>query len=129
LVLARCREMGIPNRPPQAGLSPHMTAGLADRDDTLPADGHVAASGGDHSTSWANWVFVAVEAAAFVYYLALARRTWFFADEWEFLSGRGLGVHDLLHAHYGHWTAVPIVVYRVMWWAVGLRSYLPYVAL
>lgn len=59
----------------------------------------------------------------------LARRLWFFADEWEFLSGRGAGAHDLLRAHYGHWVALPLLVYRALWWAVGLRSYLPYAGL
>jgi hypothetical protein len=73
--------------------------------------------------------FAAVEAGAFVYYLALGRTQWFFADEWEFLSARGLNVHDLLRAHYGHWVAVPIVVYRMLWELVGLRSYVPYVGL
>jgi hypothetical protein len=105
-----------------------MTSELAERDFT-PSERQHHAGDPEPSGTWALRGFVAVEAAAFVYYLALSRRTWFFADEWEFLSGRGLGVHDLLRAHYGHWTAVPIVVYRVMWWAVGLRSYLPYVAL
>ena len=57
------------------------------------------------------------------------RTQWFFADEWEFLSARGVNVHDLLRPHYGHWVAVPIVAYRMLWQVVGLRSYLPYVGL
>jgi len=72
-------------------------------------------------------VFGIVEVAACAYYLVLARTQWFFADEWEFLSGRGADPSDLLHSHYGHWVAVPIVVYRLLWYVVGLRSYLPYV--
>ncbi len=76
---------------------------------------------------WSLPVFALVEAGAFVFYLVLARTQWFFADEWEFLSGRGLNPSDLLRAHYGHWVAAPIVVYRVLWEVVGLRSYLPYV--
>ena len=40
-----------------------------------------------------------------------------------------MGVHDLLRAHYGHWIALPLLVYRALWWAVGLRSYLPYAGL
>ena len=78
---------------------------------------------------WSLPAFALVETGAFVFYLALARTQWFFADEWEFLSGRGLNPSDLLRSHYGHWVAVPIVVYRVLWDVVGLRSYLPYVAL
>jgi hypothetical protein len=72
-------------------------------------------------------MFATVEGIAFVYYLALAHTQWFFADEWEFLAGRGFNIHDLLRAHYGHWVAIPIVIYRVLWELVGLRSYLPYV--
>jgi len=72
-------------------------------------------------------VFVLVETGAFVFYLVLARTQWFFADEWEFLASRGLNRGDLLRAHFGHWVAVPIVVYRVLWAVLGLRSYLPYV--
>jgi hypothetical protein len=66
---------------------------------------------------------------AFAYYLVLARRLWFFADEWEFLAHRGAGMHDLMRAHYGHWVALPLLVYRALWWVVGLRSYLPYAGL
>jgi hypothetical protein len=102
-----------------------MTSGLTEHGITL---GGQHLDDGDRNRA-AVWVFVAVEAAALVYYLALSRREWFFGDEWEFLSGRGLGVHDLLSPHYTHWTALPIVIYRLMYWVVGLRSYLPYVAL
>ncbi len=77
----------------------------------------------------AGVVFALVEAGAFVFYLLVARTQWFFADEWEFLSARGLNPGDLLRAHFGHFVAVPIVVYRVLWATVGLRSYLPYVGL
>ena len=73
--------------------------------------------------------FALVEVGAFAYYLVLARTQWFFADEWEFLAARGLNRGDLMRAHFGHWVAVPIVVYRVLWAAVGLRSYVPYVGL
>ena len=71
-------------------------------------------------------VFGIVEGAAFAYYLVLARSQWFFSDEWDFLASRGLNAHDLLRAHYGHWVAVPLLVYRVLWAIVGLHSYLPY---
>ena len=82
---------------------------------------------GGGRTRAALTAFGAVELGALVYYVALARSQWFFADEWEFLSARGIRPGDLLDAHYGHWVAVPVVVYRVLWQLVGLRSYLPYV--
>jgi hypothetical protein len=78
---------------------------------------------------WAFLAFVAVALAAFAFYIALGRRQWFFADEWEFLSNRSIGGGDLLRSHYGHWVAVPIVVYRFLWQVVGLRSYAPYIGL
>jgi hypothetical protein len=34
-----------------------------------------------------------------------------------------------MRAHYGHWVALPLLAYRALWWAVGLRSYLPYAGL
>jgi hypothetical protein len=70
--------------------------------------------------------FVVVEIAGFVFYVIAARKIWFFRDDWDFLSGRGLNVSDLLRQHGGHLVALPLVVFRVMYDLVGLRSYLPY---
>lgn len=77
----------------------------------------------------ALWAFVVIAFIASAYYFALARRQWFYADEWDFLARRTLSPHFLVAPHFGHWAAVPIVVYRVLWELVGLRSYLPYVGL
>jgi hypothetical protein len=77
----------------------------------------------------ALWAFAAVEAGALVYYSVLARGQWFFADEWDFLANRSLNPKSLLLPHQGHWSTVPIVVYRVLWQLFGLRTYTPYVAL
>ncbi|MGH9027414.1 MAG: hypothetical protein ACRDWD_15055, partial [Acidimicrobiia bacterium] len=72
-------------------------------------------------------VFVAVAAGALVVERVLGRFRWFFRDEWEFLANRDLGdVSDLLRPHNEHWSTAPIVVFRGLWWLVGLRSYLPY---
>ncbi len=73
--------------------------------------------------------FVAIELGALVYYSVLARGQWFFADEWDFLAHRSLSPNSLLAPHQGHWTTVPIVVYRILWQLIGLRSYMPYVGL
>jgi hypothetical protein len=83
----------------------------------------------DARKRWAVWTFAGVEVGAFAFYLALGRTQWFFADEWEFLSARGVSFHDLVRSHYGHWVPVPIVAYRVLWQVAGLRSYVPYVGL
>jgi hypothetical protein len=74
-------------------------------------------------------VFALVEVVAFVYWMVLARREWFFDDEWDFIAARRIGsLHDLFASHYGHWSTAPIVVYRLLWTLFGLRSYLPYLA-
>jgi hypothetical protein len=71
--------------------------------------------------------FAAVGVVSSVFYLVVGRRLWFFNDEWDFLAGRSLGdVHGLFTPHNGHWVTLPIIFYRLMWWVVGLRSYLPY---
>ena len=102
---------------------------VAESERPTPDDENISEPRVDLSERAAFWSFAAVEAGAFVFYLVLARSEWFFLDEWDFVAGRGVGVRDLLRAHVGHWVALPIVVYRVLWWAVGLRSYLPYAAM
>jgi hypothetical protein len=86
--------------------------------------------GGLDSARVALVVFALVEAVAGVLWFVTARRQWFQADEWDFLAGRTAGdLGDLFRDHYGHWSTLPILVYRCLWWVVGLRSYLPYLAL
>ena len=54
---------------------------------------------------------------------------WFSADEWEFFNNRMNGWGEVLFlAHNEHWSTVPILVYRALFAAFGLRSYLPYAA-
>ena len=78
----------------------------------------------------ATWVFLGVGAMASVFYIGVGRRTWFRNDEWDFLSRRTAGdLHSLFKSHYGHWSTLPILAYRFLWWTVGLRSYVPYLVL
>src|SRR5207248_1827286 len=79
------------------------------------------------STPLALGGFMVVEAAALSLWLVLGRSQWFFSDEWDFLAGRTAGdFGDLFNPHDNHWSTLPILVYRLLWWLVGLRSYLPY---
>lgn len=58
------------------------------------------------------------------------RLQWFFLDEWDYLADRRLSsADDLFRPHNGHWSTVPIVLYRLVWRAFGLRVYWPYLAL
>jgi len=74
--------------------------------------------------------FVAAEVVAFPLLLVWGRHGWFTQDDWDFLSARTAGnVGDLFRAHFQHWTTLPVLVYRLMWALVGMRSYTPYQAL
>jgi hypothetical protein len=75
-------------------------------------------------------------AAAFGVYLAVAlpvlvfglgRDHWFFYDEWDFLADREIDdAGDLLRPHNEHWSTIPIILYRLLYAAFGLRTYRPY---
>jgi hypothetical protein len=66
-------------------------------------------------------------AAGFAICLYLTRHQWFFNDEWEFfarmLPGRQL---HLLVPHNEHWSTIPLLAYKALFTAFGLRSYIPY---
>jgi hypothetical protein len=71
------------------------------------------------------WLLFAVAAiGASVLLLRVGRGlTWFF-DEWDWVQGRRTGaLDDLLRNHNGHLIAVPILLYKLSWWAFGLRNY------
>jgi hypothetical protein len=56
-------------------------------------------------------------------------RQWFFTDEWEFIT-RNLPGPDrlgLFVPHNEHWSTIPILLYRVLFAAFGLHSYVPYI--
>lgn len=61
--------------------------------------------------------------------LALGQGLTFFADEWATIEGRGLDLASFLRPFNEHWLGTTIVVYRLLFGAVGLHSYVPYLAL
>jgi hypothetical protein len=74
--------------------------------------------------------FASIEAGALVLWLHMGRNRWFYNDSWDFLAARRLGdVGDLFRPHNKHWSTLPIVVYRLLWWAFGVRTYVPYLLL
>lgn len=71
--------------------------------------------------------FVGVQAASVPLLLFWGRRSWFWADDWDFLAARtGGNVTSLFRGHYQHWTTLPVLAYRLLWSVFGLRSYVPY---
>jgi hypothetical protein len=74
-------------------------------------------------------VFVVFLVAAFpIVLFGVGAYHWFFRDEFVFLAGRSGLTLDVFRPHDGHWTTVPILVYRALWALFGMRSYLPYQA-
>jgi hypothetical protein len=61
--------------------------------------------------------------------LWLGRGMTFFADEWAFIESRSLGDPGTwLRPHNEHWSTIPILIYRAIVETVGLRTYVPYLA-
>ncbi|MGZ6928210.1 MAG: hypothetical protein ACXVJF_16010 [Acidimicrobiia bacterium] len=77
------------------------------------------------------WCFAGLAALAAGYYVYIGRNGWFWFDEWFFLTARTAGnLDDLLRPHTDvHWSTLPVLVWRAMWWIFGLRSYRPYMVL
>jgi hypothetical protein len=71
--------------------------------------------------------FALLLVAAVPAFLHLGRHRWFQYDEWDFLAARDAHeLHDLFAPHNVHWSTLPILVYRSLWEAIGIRSYVPY---
>jgi len=70
---------------------------------------------------------LAVVSASVAYLLYLGRRTSFFYDEWTWIVGRrGWAPPNFLLSHNGHFVALPVLVYHLLFALVGLHAYLPY---
>ena len=67
-------------------------------------------------------------AAAFGVWAYLDRNLWFFGDEWDFLTRRGLhGAYFSIWApHNEHWSVLPILLWRAIYSLEHLSSYWPY---
>jgi hypothetical protein len=66
-------------------------------------------------------------AVATVVILRAGRGTNFFFDEWEWITRRrDASLDDFLRPHNGHFSAIPVGVYKVLFELFGIRSYTPY---
>src|SRR5664279_174064 len=79
----------------------------------------------DRGYAWAHYTSLAV---ALIVLLFASRGLWFFYDEWDFISSRGLHhpALGLFAPHNEHWSTLPILSYRVLLTIFGLHTYLPY---
>jgi hypothetical protein len=61
--------------------------------------------------------------------LWLGRNLWFHTDEWNLMTQRGIlsGSPRWLEPYNGHWLTAPILIYKLLYRAFDLRSYIPYI--
>ena len=54
-----------------------------------------------------------------------ATQHWFYLDEWDFLAYRSvrLSQRGIFYPHAGHWTTIPILIWRGLFNVVGVRDY------
>jgi hypothetical protein len=72
-------------------------------------------------------VFVLAELFALPLLIDAGKRQWFYGDDWFFLVVTSY--RTLFRTNtYGHWEALPIVAYHLLWQAFGLRNFTAYVA-
>jgi len=74
-------------------------------------------------------IFGAMAVASSIFVLWLGLGLTFFSDEWAFIERRSLLDPATWWApHNEHWSTLPILVYGALLQVVGLRSYVPYLA-
>jgi hypothetical protein len=66
--------------------------------------------------------------AAFGVWAYLDRNLWFFGDEWDFLTRRGLhgATFSIWTPHNEHWSVLPILLWRAVFSVEHLSTYWPY---
>src|SRR5687768_14723889 len=75
----------------------------------------------------ATQAFVVFAAAAAVVLLLAGRGITFGADDWAFVGQReGWDLATFMRPHNEHWSAVPVLAYKLLLATVGLRTYMPY---
>ena len=84
---------------------------------------------GDLRVRRVTWLAPGVALVAVIALLYLGRRLTFFGDEWTFVFvRRGSDPLVFFGPHNEHWSTIPVLIYRALFATVGLRSYLPYLA-
>lgn len=80
-----------------------------------------------HRATRADITFIALSLVAGVVLLYLGRSLTFWFDEWRSIMFSGTAI-DYLRPVNEHWSTFPLLLYRITFGIVELRSYLPYLA-
>jgi hypothetical protein len=77
----------------------------------------------------ADGIVVVASLLAFAALMWLGRGLTFFADEWAVMAERPISLDSFLQPFNEHWLGVMTIVYRLLLEAIGLSTYMPYLAL
>jgi hypothetical protein len=84
---------------------------------------------GDVRAPWLWPLLIALSLLVSGWVLYLTSYKTFFYDEWDFIiRNRQWDLNLMLLAHNEHWTTIPILVWKLLFVLVGIRSYVPYEA-
>lgn len=84
---------------------------------------------GEVRSRWLLAVLIAASALVFVAVLYLTRYRNFFYDEWAWVvSRRAWDFNALILPHWNHWSTIPVLLWKVLFVTVGIRSHIPYEA-
>lgn len=77
-----------------------------------------------------TWMHLASLAGIVAVLAFICRGQWFFGDEWDFLLYRGFhhAIWGFFRPHNEHWSTLPILWYRAVFSAFGVKTYWPYLA-
>lgn len=83
------------------------------------------ARGRPAATAWILLAILLIGSAAVLYYLARGTTFWF--DEWLWaLYRRGNNLGTFLRSYNGHFSLIPVLIYKLLFATAGLRNYAPY---
>jgi len=92
---------------------------------------NLARASAGEARGWAAALHLASLACSLAFWAYLGRHLWFFDDEWQFLLARGVWYwpgdpRSIWYPHIGHWSTLPILLWRALYNLFHLSSYWPY---
>jgi hypothetical protein len=84
---------------------------------------------GEVRSRWLLAVLITASALVFVAVLYLTRYRNFFYDEWAWIiSRRAWDFNAFILPHGNHWSTIPVLLWKILFVTVGIRSHIPYEA-
>lgn len=102
---------------------------MVNRDAPIPLGHDAAGKAGDVRAPWLLPVLVAITVVVCGWLLYLTSYKNFFYDEWDFIvKGRPWTLDVFFLPHNEHWSTIPILIWKLLFIIVGIRSHIPFEA-